>query len=43
MDISGTHSYQQISVYAIFQKEIFNLIKTGEIIYFLSKCFNFLL
>ena len=30
--ISRTHSYQQVAVYAIFQKEIFNFIKSGKIV-----------
>lgn len=31
MDISGAHSYQQITVYTIFQKKIFYLIKSRKI------------
>lgn len=31
MDISGPHSYQQITCCAIFQKKVFNLIKRRKI------------
>lgn len=43
MDISGTHSYQQISRCAIFQQEIFNLIKSGKIMTVTSKGLYFFL